>query len=385
MASVETAHRIRFAALAILLAAQGKALAAKADLTVQPWGKTASGETIELYTLTNSHGMEARITNFGAILVSLKTPDREGRLSDVVLGYDSFDDYLNTKRYFGATVGRFANRIAKDKFTLDGVAYSLARNNGENTLHGGIHGFHKAVWKGRKVSTEPPTVELIYLSRDGEESFPGNLSVTVTYTLTDRNELRIDYSARTDKTTVVNLTNHSFFNLAGQGEGDVLGHVVVIDADRFTPADAGQIPTGELRPVAGTAFDFRKPSVIGARIGEADPQLQMAKGYDHNYVLNHVPGLGFAARVVEPKSGRVMEVLTTEPGVQFYTANTLDGSGGGKGGKTYGARSGFCLETQHFPDSPNHPEFPPTVLHPGRRFQSSTVYRFSTQPPESGK
>ena len=375
-----TIQRVGLAALFAVLTAHGKPPATKAALAVQPWGKTAAGDTIDLYTLTNSQGMEARVTNFGAILVSLKTPDREGRMADVVLGFDTFDEYLTTRRYFGATVGRFANRIAKGAFTLDGVAYSLARNNGENTLHGGIHGFHKAVWKGRKVSSEPPSVEFAYLSRDGEEAFPGNLSVTVTYTLTARNELRIDYSARTDKATIVNLTNHSFFNLAGQGQGDVLGYLVQIDAARFTPADAGQIPTGELRPVAGTPFDFRRPAAIGARIGDADAQLQMAKGYDHNYVLDHAPGLGFAARVADPKSGRVMEVLTTEPGVQFYTANTLDGTGGGKGGKAYGPRSGFCLETQHFPDSPNHPAFPSTVLRPGGRFQSSTVFRFSTQP-----
>ncbi|SPF41953.1 Aldose 1-epimerase [Candidatus Sulfopaludibacter sp. SbA4] len=333
------------------------------------WGDAPGGDPIYLYTLANAKGMEARVTNFGAILVSLKTPDRRGALADIVLGFDTFDGYLNTKRYFGATVGRYANRIAHGAFTLDGHAYTLARNNGENSLHGGVRGFHKAIWKGRAIAGPPPAVEFTYLSRDGEEGYPGNLSVTVRYTLTDANELRIEYTAATDKPTVVNLTNHSFFNLAGEGAGDVLRHVVTIDADRFTPVDAGQIPTGELQSVGGTPFDFRKPTAIGARID--------AQGYDHNYVLNHAPGkLGFAARVTEPGSGRIMEVLTSEPGVQFYTANTLDGSDRGKGGHVYGPRSAFCMETQHFPDSPNRPDFPTTVLRPGASFRSTTVYRF---------
>jgi aldose 1-epimerase len=365
---------ITLAALApLLLCAQ------KPTLTTQSWGTTPDGGKVYLYSLTNSTGMKVQITNFGAILVSLKVPDRNGRMADIVLGFDTFDEYSKTKRYYGATVGRFANRIAMGKFTLDGVDYTLARNNGENSLHGGIHGFHKAVWKGREVSSTPPAVEFTYLSRDGEEGYPGNLTATVKYTLTEDNELRIDYAARTDKDTVINLTNHSFFNLAGQGLGDVLDDVVTIDADRFTPVDAGQIPTGELRAVEGTPFDFRKPMAVGARISEEDAQFKPGKGYDHNYVLNHAAGkLSFAARVAEPRSGRVMEVFTTEPGVQFYSANTLDGSDRGKGGNRYGPHSGLCLETQHFPDSPNRPEFPSTVLRPGAEFRATTVFRFST-------
>jgi aldose 1-epimerase len=350
---------------------------AKSGLTSSPWGKTPVGESIFLYTLTDAAGVEARITNFGGILVSLKTPDRHGTFADVTLGFDTFEEYLKTRRYFGATVGRFANRIADAKFLLDGVAYTLARNNGRNSMHGGVRGFHKAVWQGREISSDPPTLELTYRSRDGEEGFPGNLSVTVRYTLTNFNDLRIEYTATTDKATVLNLTNHSFFNLAEQGRRDVLGHVVTIDADRFLPVDDGLIPTGELRAVAGTAFDFRKPAAAGARIDADDPQLKFAKGYDHTFVLKHATGkLGFAAQVAEPESGRVMEVYTTEPGVQFYTGNTLDGSEAGKSGNRYGPRSGLCLETQHFPDSPNQPAFPSTVLRPGATFHSTTIYRF---------
>lgn len=333
------------------------------------------GQPVELFTLRNAHGLEARITNFGGILVSLKTPDRNGNLADIVLGFDTFDEYLHTKRYFGATVGRFANRIAKAKFKLDETEYKLAKNSGENSIHGGVRGFYKMLWKAREVSTDPPTLELTYLSKDGEEGFPGNLTTVVTYTLTANDELRIDYRAETDKNTVVNFTNHSFFNLAGQGNGTVLDHVVAIDADRVTPVGAGLIPTGEILPVAGTPFDFRTPVAIGAHIHDDDPQLKVAKGFDHNWVLNHPAGqLGFAARVVEPKSGRTMEVFTTEPGMQFYTGNTLDGTG--KGGKAYPPYSGFCMETQHFPDSPNQAAFPSTVLRPGEQFHSTTVFRF---------
>jgi aldose 1-epimerase len=348
--------------------------------SVEPWGKTPGGEPVSLYTLTNAHGMEARISSFGAILVSLKTPDRAGRLEDVVLGFDTLDDYIGTRRYFGATVGRYANRIAGGRFTLDGTVYTLAKTAGENSMHGGVRGFHKVVWQERHLSAHPAALELSYRSRDGEEGFPGNLTVTVRFTLSDDNALRIDYSAETEQPTVVNLTNHSFFNLAGEGKGDVLGHVVSIDARRFTPVNNAMIPTGELRSVAGTPFDFRNPRAIGARIHDDDPQLRIAKGYDHNYVLDGRAGeLRRAARVVEPASGRVLTVLTTEPGMQFYTANNLDGTGGGKGGKKYGPYSAFCTETQHFPDSPNHPAFPSTVLRPGKQFHSTTVFRFSTQ------
>lgn len=345
----------------------------------QSFGKTDTGEQVELYTLTNSKGVAAAITNYGGILVSLKVPDRAGQLADVVLGFDALDGYLKAHPYFGAIIGRYGNRIAKARFTLNGVEYQLARNEGENSLHGGIKGFDKAVWTAKEIDGGKG-LELTYLSKDGEEGFPGNLAVTVTYSLNDENELKIDYAATTDKDTVVNLTNHSYFNLAGQGEGDVLGHVVTINADRFTPVDAKLIPTGELRPVEGTPFDFRSPRGIGERINDKDEQLVLGKGYDHNFVLNRTgEGLALAARVVEPKTGRVMEVLTTEPGMQFYTGNFLDGTITGKGGKVYRQRYGFCLETQHFPDSPNKPEFPSVVLKPGEQYRSTTIYRFGAE------
>jgi aldose 1-epimerase len=340
----------------------------------RPFGQTPSGEAVDLYTLTNGKGMEATISTWGGVLVSLKVPDRNGSLGDVVLGFDNLDGYLKPGPYFGAIIGRYGNRIAQGKFTLDGVTYSLAKNNGENTLHGGTRGFDKRLWKAARSSGQ--SLELTYLSKDGEEGFPGNLSTTVTYTLTNNNELKIDYSATTDKDTVLTLTNHSYFNLAGQGEGDVLAHQVTIHADRFTPVDKTLIPTGELRSVAGTPFDFRQPHTIGERIDSADEQLALGGGYDHNYVLNRTgSGLELAARVMEPKTGRVLEVLTTEPGVQFYTANSLSTTG--KGGKAYGRRSAFCLETEHFPDSPNKPAFPSVVLKPGGHYQTTTVYRFS--------
>ncbi len=340
------------------------------------FGKTADGATIHVYTLTNKNGVEARITNYGGRLVSLKTPDRTGSRADVVLGFDSVEGYLaNPGPFFGALIGRYGNRIAHARFTLNGVEYKVDKNNGENSLHGGAHGFDKAVWTARELPDGG--LELKYLSKDGEEGFPGNLTATVAYHLTDANELRIDYLATTDKTTVVNLTNHAYFNLKGAGSGDILGHLITLNADRFTPVDAGLIPTGELRAVAGTPFDFRTPVAIGARIDQDDEQLKLGKGYDHNWVLNRSGNeLQLAARVEEPSTGRVMEVLTTEPGVQFYTGNFLDGSAKGKGGKGYGHRSGFCLETQHFPDSPNQPAFPSTILNPGEQFQSTTVYRF---------
>jgi aldose 1-epimerase len=340
------------------------------------FGQTQSGEAVDLYTLINSRGMEAAISTYGGVVVSLKVPDRTGAPGDVVLGFDNLEGYLKPNPYFGAIVGRYGNRIAHGQFTLDGVEYVLAKNNGENSLHGGIRGFDKRLWTARHGRQ---TLELTYLSKDGEEGFPGNLSTTVTYTLTDNNELRVDYSATTDKDTVVNLTNHSYFNLAGQGNGDVLGHQVTIFADRFTPVDKTMIPTGELRNVQGTPFDFRRPHAIGERINTGDEQLQLGRGYDHNFVLNRTgSGLELAARVSEPKTGRVLEVLTTEPGVQFYTANFLDGTLTGKGGKAYGPRSAFCLETQHFPDSPNKPDFPSVVLKPNGRYRTTTVYRFST-------
>lgn len=343
---------------------------------VQIFGTLPTGEEVQLFALKNARGVEITITNYGGIVVSLKVPDRGGKVADVVLGFDSLDGYLTRSRYFGAIVGRYANRIGNGRFALDGVEYTLAKNNGNNHLHGGIKGFDKALWK---AAAEGNRVTLRHVSRDGEEGYPGTLSATVIYTLTDANELRIDYDATTDKATVVNLTNHSYFNLAGEGQGDILGHVVTLEADRFTPVDEGLIPTGELRNVDGTPFDFRKPAAIGARINDADEQLKRGRGYDHNFVLNGAIGtLRPAARVVEPKSGRVLEVLTTQPGVQFYTGNFLDGSIRGKGGRPYNQRYGFCLETQHFPDSPNKPSFPTVVLRPGDRYRTTTVFRFST-------
>ncbi len=343
----------------------------------EPFG-TVEGKPVELYTITNKNNLETAITNYGGIVVSLKTPDRQGKLADVVLGFDNLDGYLKGHPYFGAIIGRYGNRIAKAKFTLGGVEYKLVANNGENHLHGGTKGFDKVVWSAREKAHNQ--LELSYTSKDGEEGYPGNLAVRVTYTLTDNNELKIDYSAATDKETIVNLTNHSYFNLAGAGEGNILGHEVLIRAARFTPVDEGLIPTGELRAAKGTVFDFIYPRIIGERIGTNDQQLILGKGYDHNYVLNAAGGaLAAAARVREPNSGRMMEVLTTEPGLQFYTGNFLDGSITGKGGKVYRQRYGFCMETQHFPDSPNKPEFPSVVLTPGKTYSSTTVYRFSAE------
>jgi aldose 1-epimerase len=349
------------------------------EIKKQAFGMTESREAVELYTLTNANGMEARIMTYGGAVVSLKVPDRNGKLGDVVLGYETLDGYLKNSPYFGAIIGRYGNRIGKARFSLDGKEYTLGKNNGENTLHGGLKGFDKVVWKGKEVkSRDGGGLELTYLSKDGEEGFPGNLSVTVSYTLTNQNELKIKYSARTDKTTVVNLTNHSYFNLAG--EGSILQHELMINAGRFTPVDAGLIPTGELRSVKGTPMDFTQFAGIGTRIDQQDEQLTAGRGYDHNWVLNNATGsLALAARVYEPVSGRVMEVLTTEPGIQFYSGNFLDGTITGKGGQVYKQRYGFCLETQHFPDSPNKPGFPSTVLKPGQKYNSSTIYRFSVR------
>ncbi len=337
----------------------------------------ASGEGFYLYTLTNGKGMEAGISTYGGVVVAIKVPDRTGKPGDGVLGFDEFEGYLKPPPYFGAIIGRYGNRIAHAKFTLDGVEYTLAKNDGDNSLHGGIRGFDKRLWSPTRSDSR--SLELTYISPDGEEGYPGKLYTKVTYTLTDNNELRMDYWATTDKGTILNLTNHSYFNLAGQGEGDVLGHQVTILADRFTPVDKTMIPIGELRNVEGTPFDFRQPLTIGERIGSDDEQMVLGNGYDHNFVLNRAgSGLMPAARVTEPKTGRVLDVLTTEPGVQFYTGNFLDGTIAGKGGKTYGRRAAFCLETQHFPDSPNKPDFPSTVLKPAGQYQTTTVYRFST-------
>jgi aldose 1-epimerase len=378
--------QIRFFSRLAILAAIGLLTCggvanAEQGIAKAPFGKTSDGAPVDIYTLTNSNGIEARITNYGGIVVSLKVPDRDGKLDDVVLGYDTVEEYLKASPYFGALIGRYGNRIAKGRFTLDGKEYTLATNNDENHLHGGLKGFDKVVWTARAmIADRGPGLTLSYLSPDGEEGYPGNLSVKVVYLLTDDNELRIHYSAATDKPTPVNLTNHSYFNLAGQGAGDVLSHRLMIKADRFVPVDKGLIPTGELRPVADTPFDFNKPTAVGARIEEDDEQLKFGGGYDHCWVLNESGGqMALAARVFEPTTGRVMDVLTTEPGIQFYCGNFLDGSNLGKGGKVYEHRYGFCLETQHFPDSPNKPDFPSVILKPGEEYKTDTVYRFSVK------
>ncbi len=343
----------------------------------EPFGKMTNGTPIDLYTLTNTSGLQAKITTYGGAVVSLLVPDRDGKLDDVVLGFETLEEYVEKSPFFGCITGRYANRIAKGKFTLNGAAYTLAQNDGPNHLHGGVKGFDKVVWSAQEKSDDG--LELTYLSKDGEEGYPGNLSVEVTYTLTNDDELRIDYLATSDEDTVIKLTNHTYFNLADGGAGDILGHELMINADRFTPVDGTQIPTGELRSVAATPMDFRRMTAIGARIGQDDEQLRLGLGYDHNWVLNRSDGaLALAAKVQEPTSGRVMQVYTTEPGIQFYSGNFLDGSITGKGGKVYGKRHGLCLETQHFPDSPNQPNFPSTVLKPGETYQTTTIYRFAT-------
>jgi aldose 1-epimerase len=365
---------------ALLLVMSCVMFAAAQTVTKQSYGKTAAGENVDLYTLRNSKGVEAKITNYGGIVVSLKVPDRNGRFADVVLGFNDLESYLTKNDpYMGALIGRYGNRIAKGRFTLNGVEYKLAVNNGENHLHGGIKGFDKVVWTGQETKTPAgPAVVLKYLSKDGEEGYPGNLSVRVVYTLTNNNELKIDYSATTDKDTVTNLTHHSYFNLAGEGNGDILNHIVTINASRFVPTDAGSIPTGELKSVAGTPFDFLKPTAIGARINQDDEQLKFGNGYDHTWVING-QGMRLAATAYEATSGRVMQVWTTEPGVQFYTGNFLNGTLTGKSGKVYARRNGFCFETQHYPDSPNQPSFPTTTLKKGQTLKSTTIYRFSAR------
>jgi aldose 1-epimerase len=355
----------------------------KPMITKQPFGKTADGTPVDIYTLTNAKGMEARIMTYGGIVVSLKTPDRNGKFEDVELGFDSLEPYLKGHPFFGALVGRYGNRIGKGRFTIDGKEYKLLVNNGENHLHGGKLGFDKKVWKAKSgKSAEGPTLELKYTSADMEEGYPGKLDVTVVYTLTNDNGLKIDYTAKTDKPTHVNLTNHSYFNLAGAGNGLILDHEMMINADRATKVDKGLIPTGELVSIKGTDMDFTTPMKIGARIDSTQEQMAWGVGYDHNYVINR-DGVGgksltLAARVSEPTSGRVMEVWTTEPGVQFYTGNHLNVPAG-KGGKPYPKRSGFCLETQHYPDTPNKPEFPTTLLKPGQTYRTTTIYKFSAQ------
>jgi aldose 1-epimerase len=342
------------------------------------FGKTPDGKRVDIFTLRNVNGVEARICNYGGILVSLKAPDRNGHLGDVVLGYDNLNGYLTKSPYFGALIGRYGNRIAGGKFTLDDVTYKLAANDHPNALHGGIKGFDKVVWRAKVIQSDAgPALELTYRSKDGEEGYPGNLQVKAVYTLMPDNGLRLEYTATTDKDTVLNLTQHSYFNLAGGG--DILGHKVFIDADKFTPVDETLIPTGELRPVEGTPFDFLEPSDIGARIQQDDRQLKFGKGYDHNFVLNHPRGqVDVIAQVSEPTTGRVLEVLSTEPGLQFYSGNFLDGTITGKGGQIYRFRSGFCMEPQHFPNSPNQSDFPSTALRPGQVYRNTIIFRLST-------
>jgi len=367
---------ITVSALALILVVMAEA---KSDVTSVPFGKMPDGTPVEIYTL-NDGQVEARIMTYGGIVVSLKVPDRQGKAADIVLGFDNLEGYVAHNKgkgpaYIGAIVGRYANRIAHASFTLDGTKYEVPKNDGDNSLHSGTHAFNNVVWQGKPIADG---VELTYVSKDGENGFPGNLTTVVRYTLA-KGALRIEYSATTDKNTVLNLTNHSYFNLAGQGSGEILGHQLMLHASRLTPVDATLIPTGELKPVAGTPFDFSKLTAIGARIDANDEQLRLGHGYDHNWVLDNQGKLAEAAEVYEPKSGRALRVLTDQPGIQIYTGNFLDGSIKGKGGVAYQRRTAVCLETQHFPDSPNHPSFPSTELKPGEKFHSVTVFSFSAR------
>ena len=348
------------------------------DITKEPFGLTQEQQPVDRYTLANDHGIVAQIMTYGGVLVALRTPDRSGASGDIVLGFDTFADYQARSPFFGCITGRYANRLANGQFELDGVTYPLATNNGPNHLHGGLRGFDKVIWQAETARTDGAvTLHLHYRSQDGEEGYPGALAVTVSYTLSNQNELRIDYRATTDKPTILNLTNHTNFNLAGHGK--ILDHVMLIDADQITPVNATLIPTGELADVTGTPFDFRTPTPIGARINQDDQQVRYGGGYDHNWVLNRPEqGLRHVITVTDPSSGRCLDVATSQPGVQFYTGNMMPDSLPGKGGQTYSKRTGFCLETQHFPDSPNQPHFPTTVLRPGEQYHETTVFTFST-------
>ena len=360
--------------------ARGTASAQKGSVSKASFGTTPDGQAVDVYTLRGAGGMEVRAITFGGIITSIRVPDRRGNLADVALGFNELTPYLRNPPYFGAIIGRYGNRIAKGRFTLGGRTYTLAVNNAPNHLHGGIKGFDKVLWNAMPADgPEGVSVTLTRTSPDGEEGYPGNLQVTVRYVLTDTNELRIDYRATTDKATPVNLTQHSYFNLAADG-GDVLGHELVLHADRYTPVDETLIPTGALAAVEGTPFDFRTPAAIGARIDADHVQLKNGKGYDHNWVLTRTgAGLEPAAAVFEPKTGRTLQVATTEPGIQFYSGNFLDGTISGKEGRVYARRTGFCLETQHFPDSPHHPNFPTTILKPGETYASKTVFTFGVK------
>ena len=369
----------------LVLAASGeqaqKAPPTRAGVSRTVTSTLVDGKPIEVYTLTNAAGVQVKAMSYGGIITSWRVPDRQGRFADIVLGYDDPAAYLkNNSPYFGAIIGRYGNRIGKARFTLDGHAYPLAANDGANHLHGGLRGFDKVLWAAQAVRAGGAGVVFTRTSPDGEEGYPGSLKVKVTYTLSNKNELAVMYEATTDKPTPVNLTQHTYFNLAGQGTADVLAHELRINADRYTPVDATLIPTGQLASVDKTPFDFRKPTAIGARIKGDDPQLQFGRGYDHNWVLSRSESeLSLAADVFEPKSGRTLQVRTTEPGLQFYSGNFLDGTITGKGGRIYRQRYGFCLETQHFPDSPNQPTFPSTVLRPGATYRSRTVFVTGTR------
>ena len=347
--------------------------------------KTEDFDSIQLYTLTNSSGMTVKVTNYGAIITSIVVPDRTGKMADVALGYNHVEGYMNAvdRPYFGAIVGRYGNRIAKGAFTIDGEKYSLAINNAPNHLHGGIIGFDKVVWDAKPVQSDGVNaLELSYLAKDKEEGYPGNLQMKITYSLSKDHVLTVDYHATTDKATPVNLTQHTYFNLKGEGEGTILDHELMLNAKAYTPIDAGSIPTGEIAPVAGTPFDFTTSKPIGRDIAQENEQLKFGIGFDHNFVLDKAKNDGsmtLAARVFEPSSGRTLEVQTTEPGIQFYCGNFLDGRLKGKAGKSYVHRGGFCLETQHYPDSPNQPNFPTTILKPGQTYKTTTTFKFSTK------
>jgi aldose 1-epimerase len=358
----------------------GGTVALTRGVTRAAFGTTRDHIPVEIYTLTNANGVELRAMTYGGIITSLKVPDRSGRFGDIVLGFDTIDGYLKDPQYFGALIGRYGNRIAKGQFTLGGTTFKLAANNAPNHLHGGVKGFDKVLWNAMQAEgAEGVSVTFTRTSPDGEEGYPGNLHVSVRYMLTDQNELAIDYRATTDKATPVNLTQHSYFNLAADS-GDVLGHELMLNASRSTPVDETLIPTGELAGVEGTPFDFQKATAIGARLDPDDVQVKYGQGYDHNWILDRTgAGLQRAALVVEPKSGRTLDIATTEPGIQFYSGNFLDGTITGKGGQVYKPRAGFCLETQHYPDSPNHPEFPSAILQPGQIYASKTVFTFGVQ------
>ena len=347
----------------------------------EPFGLTNEGKQVDLFKISHKDGMIVTIINYGAIVTSLFVPDKEGVLADIVLGYETLKEYVEDRSYFGATVGRIGNRVADGKFVLDGVEYELARNDGENHLHGGIKRFNKRIWAPEIIDHRGvPTLKMTYLSKDGEEGYPGNLRISVSYSLTNDNGLKIDYAAETDKLTILNPTHHSYFNLAGAGNGEILDHVLTINADTFTPVREGLIPIGEIRDVTGTPLDFRNPKAIGERINANDEQITLGLGYDHNWVLNNWDSsLNLAVTLYDLRSGRFMEVFTTEPGMQFYSGNFLDGSITGKEGKIYHHRSALCLEADHFPDSPNQPDFPPVTLGPGETYEQTTIYRFSTK------